>query len=245
MTPEIEVTLKSLKSNHFNTRLVQTAAGAKKTILDMIPLTATVGIGDSATVRQIGILEGLARKGTEIVNPFTKELTRGVADHPAIFRRFVQMLRKTFSTDVFLTSSNAVTEDGKIVSIDRVGNRVAGMIFGAEKVILPIGRNKLVKNVDEAIYRIKNAIAPAHAYRKEHKTPCTVTGKCNDCDSPDRICSITVILEKRPLHTDFSIILINENLGLGWDPPWDEKHISEIRSNHYQNTWVFSPPKSE
>ena len=138
-----------------------------------------------------------------------------------------------------------MTEDGKIVSIDRVGNRVAATIFGAPKVILIVGRNKIVKDADEAIYRIKNVIAPAHAKRKGRKTPCAVTGKCSDCDSPDRICGVTVILEKKPLSTDLSVILIDEDLGLGWDPAWDERRIDEIRSNYYQNTWVFVPPKTQ
>jgi len=244
VSQDIEVTLKSLKANHFDARFARTAAEAKKMVLEMIPLTASVGVGDSATVRQIGILEELIRRGTKVINPFMQELTRGMAENPAMHSLFVQTARRTLGTDVFLTSSNALTEDGKIVSIDRAGNRVAGTIFGAQKVILPIGRNKIVKDVDGAVYRIKNVIAPAHAKRKERKTPCAVTGKCNDCDSPDRICNITIILEKKPLHTDLSIILIDEDLGLGWDLGWDEKRISEISSNYYQNTWVFFTPNS-
>ena len=245
ISQNIEVTLKSLKANYFDALFAQTAAGAKKMMLEMIPLTASVGLGDSATLRQIGILEELIRRGTEVINPFTHELTQGMADNEAKRKLFRQTQRRTFGTDVFLTSSNALTEDGKIVSIDRAGNRVSGTIFAADKIILPIGRNKIVKNVDAAIYRIKNVIAPAHAKRKGNKTPCAVTGKCNDCDSLDRICNITIILEKKPLHTCLSVILINEDLGLGWDPAWDEKHISEIRSNYYQNTWAFTTQESQ
>ncbi len=206
-------------------------------MLEMIPLTAKVGVGDSVTLRLIGILEELIRRGTEVINPFTRELAQGKAGNRS------QTSRKALGSDVFLASSNALTEDGKIVSIDRVGNRVAGMIFGAQKVILPIGRNKIVKDVDEAIYRIKNVIAPTHAKWKGKTIPCAITGKCNDCNSPDRICNVMVVLEKKPLHADLSIILINEDLGLGWDPAWDEKRINEIRSNYYQNTWKFSTPK--
>jgi hypothetical protein len=232
VSQDIEVTLKSLKANRFDARFAQTAAEAKKMMLEMIPLTASVGVGDSATLRQIGILEELIRRGTEVINPFTRELTQGMGDNP-------------FGADVFLASSNALTEDGKIVSIDGAGNRVAAMIFGAPKVILPIGRNKIVRDVATAIYNIKNIIAPIHAKRTEHKTPCAVTGKCNDCDSPDRICNITVILEKRSMYTDLSIILINEDLGLSWNPTWDDKRISEIRSSYYQNSWAFFRPKSQ
>ena len=91
------------------------------------------------------------------------------------------------------------------MSIDRAGNRVAGVVCGAQKVILTIDRNKIVQNVGEAIYRIKNVIAPAHAKRKGRETPCDIDGKCNECNSPDRMCNITVILEEEPSHTDASI----------------------------------------
>ncbi len=240
---DIEMTLKSLKANRFDARFAQTAVEAKKMMLEMIPLTASVGVGDSVTLRQIGILEELIRRGTEVINPFTRELAQDMGDNPLI--RMRQMERMTFGADVFLASSNALTEDGKIVSIDGAGNRVAAMIFGAPKVILPIGRNKIVRDVATAIYNIKNIIAPIHAKRTEHKTPCAVTGKCNDCDSPDRICNITVILEKRSMCTDLSIILINEDLGLSWNPIWDDKRISEIRSSYYQNSWALFRPKSQ
>lgn len=241
---DIEATLESLKANHFDARFAQTTAEARKIMLEMIPLKATVGVGDSATLRQIGILEELAKRGTEVINPFTPELTQGMAKNLATHRLFLQTARRALGTSVFLASSNAVTEDGKLVSIDRIGNRVAGVIFGGEKVILPVGRNKIVKDVDEAIHRIKNLIAPVHVKRKQRRAPCAVSGKCSDCDSPDRICNIIVILEKKPLYTDLSVILINEDLGLGWDFAWDEKRINEIRSNYYENTWMFAFPKS-
>ncbi|MFC1814362.1 lactate utilization protein [Thermodesulfobacteriota bacterium] len=241
----IEVTLKSLKANHFGARFAQTASEAKEMILEMIPLTACIGVGDSTTLRQLGIIKELVGRGNKVINPFTRELTQRMKEDPAILKIFRQAQRRTFGADVFLTSANALTEDGKIVSIDRVGNRVAGTIFAAEKVILPIGRNKIVQNVDDALFRIKNVIAPAHARRKERKTPCAVTGKCDDCNSPDRICNVTVILEKKPLHTDLSVILINEDMGLGWNSAWDEKRINKIRSDYYQNTWLFSTQKSK
>ena len=240
----IEVALKALKANNFNALYTQSILDAKKMMLELIPLTARVGVGDSATLRQLGILEELVNRGNELINPFTLELTQRMKEDLSIRKQFRQTQRKTFGNDVFLTSANALTEDGKIVSIDRAGNRVAGTIFAADKIILPIGRNKIVKEVNAALNRIKNVIAPAHAKRKQRKTPCVTKGKCEDCNSPDRLCNITIILEKKPLHTDFSVILINEDIGLGWDPTWDEERIKKIRSNYYQNTWLFSAPKT-
>src|SRR4030042_1398908 len=107
VSKDIEMTLKSLKANRFDAQFAQTAAEAKKMMLEMIPLTASVGVGDSATLRQIGILEELIRRGTEVINPFTRELTQGIGDNP--FIRMRQMERRIFGADVFLTSSNALT----------------------------------------------------------------------------------------------------------------------------------------
>ncbi len=235
MARDVEITLESLKANNFDAQLAQTAAEARQMMLEMIPSTATVGIGHSATLVQIGIIEDLTRRGNKVINPFTKQLSKGMSEDPAIKKLFLQMARMTLGTDLFLASSNAVTEDGKIVSIDRAGSRVAGMIFGAGKVILAVGRNKIVKDVDEAIHRIKNIIAPTHARQRGRRTPCAVTGKCNDCDNPNRLCNITLIIEKQPLNTDISIILIDEDLGLGWAPDWNGTRISKIRFNYAQN----------
>lgn len=235
ISQDIELTLKSLKVNHFDARFAKAAAETKTMMLEMIPLTSSIGVGDSVTLRQIGILDELFRRGNKVINPFTQELTQGPVDRNLL----AQTCRKTFGTDVFITSSNAVTEDGKIVSIDYAGNRVAGTIYGGNKVILAIGRNKIVRDVEEAIYRIKNIIAPVHAKWKGRRTPCAITGKCSNCDSPERICNVTIILEKKPAHTDLSIILIDEDLGLGWDPTWSKKRIGEIKSRYCQNSWVF------
>lgn len=237
ISPEIEITMKSLKANHFDVRFASKATEARAMMLEMIPLTASIGVGDSVTLRQIGVLEELSRRKNRVVNPFTRELTRDIATRDL----FTQTSRNTFGADVFITGANAVTQDGKIVSVDYAGNRVAGSIFGGNKVILAIGRNKIVRDVEEAIHRIKNVIAPFHAKWKGRKTPCTVTGKCSDCDSPDRICNVTVILEKKLGHTDLSVVLIDEDLGLGWDPAWSEQRICDIKSSYGKNTWAFFP----
>lgn len=236
---KIELTLKSLRDNHFDAHFAETASEARQIMLEMIPKGASVGVGDSATLKQIGILDELVQQGNKVTNPFTEELTRNYQADATKTRLLIQTCRSTFGTDVFITSSNAITQDGKVVSIDYAGNRVAGMIYGAPKVILAVGKNKIVNDFDEAIHRIKNVIAPEHAKRRGRKTPCAITGSCNDCDHKERICNVTVVLEKKPAHTDLSIIMINEDLGLGWDPAWDTGRINEIRDNYYQHTWTF------
>jgi len=152
--------------------------------------------------------------------------------------------RRIFSCDVLVTGTNAVTRDGKLVNIDAVGNRVASMTFGPRRVFVIAGKNKIVKNVDEALYRIKNLIAPFHARTKEFATPCAQTGKCSDCNAARRICNITSILEKRPWRTDMTIVLVDEDLGLSWDEAWSSERIDKIKSGYESVTWVFASAKT-
>ncbi len=117
--------------------------------------------------------------------------------------------------DLFFTGSNAVTETGKLINLDMVGNRVGAITFGPRHVVLLIGRNKLVKDVEEAMERIKNHAAPLNAIRHEGlKTPCMKTSFCMDCNSPDRICNTWAITEKSFPPGRTAVVLINEDLGL-------------------------------
>lgn len=239
MPAQLKKTVESLKKNRFDARFANTIQKAREIILDMIPVSAVVGIADSVTLRQVGAIEGLLRRGNKIINPFTPEMTKDIDKNPAQLKLFLATLRKTFGTDVFITGSNAVTEDGKIVNIDGAGNRVAGIIYAAPKVILTVGSNKIVKDVDAALYRIKNVIAPVHARQKNYPTPCAKTGKCADCNSPQRICNVTMIMEKKPYHAKISVIIIDDDLGLGYDPTWEESRIKNILTGYHDQSWPF------
>jgi len=240
VTTRLEQTIHSLRANNFEARFAENSIAARQMILSSIPKDAVVGAGDSATIRQIGIIEELEKKGIRVLNPFTKELTLD----PAKTATRDDISRQLFTCDVLLAGTNAVTMDGKLVNIDAVGNRVASMIFGPRKVFIVVGRNKVVKNVDEAFRRIKNVIAPFHARTKQFATPCAQTGKCSDCSAPKRICSVATIMEKKPWRTDVSIVLVDEDLGLGWDESWREDRIRRIRSNYEKVTWVFASAKT-
>ncbi len=235
----VQLTISSLKKNGFDARYCTSRDQAGDMILEMVPAGAVVGIADSVTLRQTGALDKLAARGNRMINPFTPEMTRNIDTDEEQKRRFLGALRSTFGTDVLITGCNAVTEDGKIVSIDGAGNRVAGMIYGAPRVILVVGTNKIVRNAETAIDRIKNVIAPVHARQKQYNTPCTKTGKCADCSSKQRICGVTVILEKKTYHTDLSVVLIGEDLGLAFDPSWDRARIDSIISAYLENSWPF------
>lgn len=200
---DIQALVKSLKSNRFDpVEYVEKAAEAAKIVLEMIPPEAKVGMGGSTSLMQLGIIDELIKRG---------QLTRS-------------------RSDIYLTSSNAVTLDGKLVNTDMTGNRVTSMIFGPKQVIVVAGMNKVVKDVPAALDRIKNVIAPNIARNAGLKTPCAVEGRCTDCKSPMRVCTVTTIIEAKPRMTQISIILVGEDMGLGWNPDWKEDRKNNILS---------------
>ena len=125
-----------------------------------------------------------------------------------------QRRRQALLCDLFITGTNAVTETGQLVNLDMIGNRVAGLTFGPRWVIIVVGRNKIVPDLEEAMFRVKNYAAPANAMRLDKKTPCVKTSFCEECKSPDRICNTWTITEKSFPKGRVKIVLINEDLGL-------------------------------
>ena len=122
--------------------------------------------------------------------------------------------RQSLLVDLYLTGTNAVTEDGCLVNLDKVGNRVGALTFGPKRVLVVVGRNKIVPDLDSAMYRIKDYAAPANAMRLKCKTPCVKTAECADCNSPGRICNTWTITEKSYPKGRVTVILVNDELGL-------------------------------
>jgi len=201
----IERTRKALERNGFRTLFVTDAKSAIKAIMDMIPAGATVGIGGSVTLHQIGFFEEIKSHRRELINPFGKDITLEQRD---------QLSRKIFSCDYFVCGTNAVTEEGHLFNIDNTGNRVAAMVFGPKKTIIVCGVNKIAKDMEEARKRVWGKAAPMNAKRLGRKTPCADTGVCTDCNSSDRICNISVELLKKPARSDILVLLVGEPLGL-------------------------------
>ena len=210
-TKEMESVIRALKQINYTVLYVDKAKDAVPIILEMIPPDASIEMAGAASVSQLGLLDLLRRRGNKGLD-FPK---------PGEF--------PTTRRDVLLASTNAGTLDGKLVNTDGMGNRVTGMIFGVKKVILLIGANKIVRDVEEAIDRIQHTISPYHAKYIGLNTPCALTETCSDCDSPQRICNATAILLKKPPSVDFSIVLTGDDLGLGWDPDWPEDRIEKIK----------------
>lgn len=187
MIPENLV--KSLVGRGFEAVAVATRDEALSLVMEEAVSARSVGWGGSETVKQIGAREALAAKGLEI------------RDHQTV-------------CDLFLLSANAITADGRIVNTDGNGNRVAASICGPKRVVYVIGRNKIVEGgIDAAIERIRNCACPPNARRLCRPTPCALTGKCGDCDLPERMCKVTVFFDRKPTGISAKVILVDEDLG--------------------------------
>jgi L-lactate utilization protein LutB len=202
----VQATVENLKKHGFTVLYVQTKEEAVKAIMDMIPRNAKVGIGGSVTIREIGLDKALNERGNVLADHWKPGLSRDQAKKARL---------EQLSSDVFLSSTNAVTTDGKLLNIDGTGNRVAAMIYGPPKVIIVAGINKVVKDLDEAMSRVRNIATSMNAKRLKVNSLCAQTGLCaeDECQLPERLCHIITILERRPNETDTTIVLVGEKLG--------------------------------
>ena len=158
-----------------------------------------VGMGDSHSVIEIGLIEALQSDGVEL---YACQLDKSRENK-----------LRTISSDIFVLSANAISEEtGEIVNIDSSCNRVAGSLYGPE-VIFVIGANKVKANLSDAIDRAKNIAAPRNNAVHEYATPCVKSNRCEDCATYDRICRATVIYHKKPKTQKATVVLINEDLG--------------------------------
>lgn len=198
----------ALVKNNFDVYLTDSTDEAKTLVLDtLLPELApqTISWGGSLTHIQTGIYAELKEhQDITILDTYDKSLT------PA---ESYELRRQSLLVDLFITGTNAVTEKARLVNLDMIGNRVAAITFGPKHVIILVGRNKIVADVDEAIERIKTYAAPVNVMRLEKKTPCLKTGVCQNCKSPERICNAWTISEKSFPKGRIKVILINEDLG--------------------------------
>lgn len=199
---------KSLEANHFEVFLADDCDHARRIVVEQILpglQPKSISWGGSMTVVDSGLYEQLKElPGVKVLDTYDKALPR----EDALERR-----RQSLLVDLFVTGTNAVTETGKLVNLDMTGNRVAAMAFGPKNVIVVVGRNKIVPDLEGAFFRVKNYAAPVNAMRLDKKTPCVKTAFCEECNSPDRICNAWSVLEKSYPKNRIKIVLINEDLG--------------------------------
>ncbi|GAU08205.1 lactate utilization protein [Desulfoplanes formicivorans] len=204
----LQDTAEALEKNNFEVFTAATAKEAQTLVIETIlPRTGAkvLSWGGSMTFKDTGLYESLKdRDDLEIIDTYAKNLSK----EDAYERR-----RQALLADLFFTGTNAITLDGKLVNLDMIGNRVGALTFGPTNVIVLSGRNKIVTDVDEAMYRIKNYVAPVNAMRLAKKTPCAKTSFCQECKSPDRICNTWTITEKSFPPKRIKVVLINEDMG--------------------------------
>jgi L-lactate utilization protein LutB len=194
----------NLKKHGFDAHFAASAQDARQIISDMTADHDTFGFGGSDTTRSLGILDDLKAQGKTIFD----HLEEGLSFEEAFGNRKSQM-----ACDCFLCSANAVSLTGELVNVDGIGNRTNAMTFGPKKVIVVAGMNKVALNLESAIRRVQEVAAPIRAKDLNMETPCAETGVCNDCNVPQRICNITLILHRKPMLTDISVVLVNDALG--------------------------------
>lgn len=192
--------VKKLSARGYDARYFDTGAEAVSTVLEIIG-SAETGFGGSVTIDSLGIYERLVQNGNK-AHWHWKNADKKAAHLLAAKSEF------------YLCSANAVTESGQIINVDGTGNRVAATIFGPENVIMIIGRNKICKDYDAAINRIKTVACPKNAARLGLPTPCASTNGCVDCNSASRMCHVTTIHERKPNAIgNFYVFIVNEDLG--------------------------------
>lgn len=200
----INRTIEALKKNNMNGYL----ANDKDEIIDIVEGIVeegdVVACGGSMSLFEVGIIDYLKKGRYKLLDRYEEGLNR---------EEIVKIFRESFFADVYFTSSNAITEQGELYNVDGNGNRVAAMLFGPKKVIVVVGVNKLVKDIDEAIKRNREVSAPANAKRLNRGTPCAKVGYCMDCNSSDRICNEYTIIKRQGDKDRIHVIFLNEQLG--------------------------------
>lgn len=200
-----EKLVENLEKRGFKARYAATAAEAKEAVLSLIPEGSSVIFTGSQTLEQIGVKPHLRDSDKyELLDPYEP----GIDKAEGTARR-----KRGLTADVMVSSTNALTEDGVLVNVDGVGNRVAGMIFGPSKVILALGMNKVAPDVHQAWKRMRSIAAPMNNKRLELPNPCTKTGFCQDCATPSRICNYFTVIERSFIPDRIHIVLIGEDLG--------------------------------
>ncbi|MDD5018379.1 MAG: lactate utilization protein [Eubacteriales bacterium] len=201
---DIEKTIAALNRKGFHAVYVKDADEARAYVLSVVGDDEAVGVGGSMTLNETGIVDALYERGNTVYSTTLAKKLGLDAD---------KARRDGVSADVYLSSSNAITLDGDLINIDGYGNRVTAMAYGPKKVIVVAGRNKLTKDPMTAVTRIKEIACPLNARRLGLNLPCAVTGKCNECSSPQRMCNVTMRIQYPASGKEFHVVLIDGDFG--------------------------------
>jgi len=196
--------IKSLNTRHIEGYYCATSADAIKKVLTLIPQGSSISWGGSMTIREMGLTDALFK--ADAYTLYDRDQAKSPEEIQSIYRQ-------TFGADFYISSVNAMSEQGDIVNIDGNGNRVAAIAWGPKKVIFVVGINKIAKDLDAAIKRARGTAAPINTVRLNRETPCTLDGVCHDCHSPNSICNQIHIIRNSYDNGRFSVVIVGEELG--------------------------------
>ncbi len=196
--------MKALEKNKMKPYFAESREQLHDIVRSLIKDDKLITAGGSMSLKESGVTELLM---TEYANVF---LDRSKGKTP---EEIGDIYRKAFVSDTFFASTNAITEEGELYNVDGNGNRVSAMIFGPKQVILVVGTNKIVKDMNEAVRRVETVAAPKNTVRLDCNTPCKIAGECGHCHSEQRICCSYVRLGQQRVSDRIKVIIVNESLG--------------------------------
>ena len=196
--------VKAMQRRHFDAYYCATASEAKAKVNELIPDGSSVTWGGTMTVRDMEIPQMLRERGT--IDVWDRDLVETAEEKQEMYLR-------AFRADYYLSSANAISEDGVIVNIDGNGNRVAAITWGPQHVIFVVGMNKVAQDPEAALKRARSTASPINAARFDIQTPCQQDGQCHNCNSPQSICNYIHFLRNSSKPGRIIVILVGENLG--------------------------------
>lgn len=211
----IEKTMENLKKNNIMPFYVKTKEEAKEKVKELLLKGAKVGVGGSMTLFECGVIDLLRSGDYDFLDRYKEGLSRDEIN---------DIYRQCFFADAYLMSTNALTESGELYNVDGNSNRIAALLFGPASVIVVAGKNKIVKDLSEAVMRMKTIAAPKNAKRLSCRTYCAAAGECMDkertadamtkgCASPDRICANYTVTGQQRIKDRIKVIIIDEETG--------------------------------
>lgn len=201
---KVKRTIENLKKNNMQGIYIERKEELFGLLDSLLSEGNTINVGGSMTLFETGVIDYLRSGKYDFQDRYAPGLTpEGVRE----------VFIKAFSADAYICSTNALTEDGELYNVDGNSNRVAAMVYGPKSVIVIVGYNKLVKDLDEAKKRVESISAPANATRLNCKTPCTFTGECGHCKSEGRICCNYVVMAYQRHKDRIKVIIVGESLG--------------------------------
>lgn len=214
-----KIAVKHLIKNNFEAHYCDSIEEARKLILSLIPDNGIIGCGDSHTIFALELDEELEKKNCVAI-PHTCAVNNYAMEHNSPGFKVIgnkeemrDILMQYLVANVFMLGANAITMDGQIINIDGTGNRIAGSLYGSDRIIVIAGANKLTKDLNSGLDRIRFVAAQMNNIKYSNDLACNLSGSCNNCSSDQRNCNITSIIHKKPVDSDFHVVVIGEELG--------------------------------